>query len=165
MKARLARAITRLYPPAWRERYGEEFAAMLELGPGDLGTVVDSLGAAVREHIFPAQGGNMERDPNSFGAMMRRPSAYLPVAMSLTSLVMVLSVVGFGAWQAGHVVRDPDEGTPAHLFQLLMTMQWPITLFFLVKWLGRNPGQTLRVFAVQAAAWLVGLAPVYFLHL
>jgi hypothetical protein len=36
----------------------------------------------------------MERDPNSFGAVMRRPSAYLPVAMSLVCLVMVL---GFGA--------------------------------------------------------------------
>jgi hypothetical protein len=165
MNARLARAITRLYPPAWRERYGEEFEAMLELGPGDLGTVMDGLGAAVREHIFPTRGGGMDQDPNSFGTMMRRPSAYLPVAMSLTSLLVVLAVVGYGVSQAGHVVRDPDEGSAAHIFQILMTVQLPIVLFFVVKWVRRAPRQTLGVVAVQAVAWLAGCAPVYFLHL
>jgi hypothetical protein len=163
MNASLARAITRLYPTVWRERYGEEFTAMLELGPSDLGTLVDSFGAAVREHIFPIRGGGMEQV--SFGTMMKRPSAYLPVAMSLTSLVVVLAAVAYGVSHAGHVVRDPDEGAVAHIFQLLMTVQWPITLFFLVKWLRRAPKQTLGVLAVQAGAWLAGCAPVYFLHL
>ena len=81
MTPRLARILTRLYPPAWRDRYGEEFEAMLEMGPGDLGTVADSVWSALREHVIPTRGGNMELDTNSFGAMMRRPSAYLPVAM------------------------------------------------------------------------------------
>ena len=45
--------LTRLYPPDWRERYGEEFAAMLEMGPGDLGTVADSVWSALREHVNP----------------------------------------------------------------------------------------------------------------
>ena len=165
MNTRLARLLTRLYPPAWRERYGEEFEAMLELGPGDLGTLANSIGAAVREHIFPTRGGTMDRDPNTFGVMMRRPSAYLPVVMSLTSLMVVLGAVAYGVSHAGHIVRDPDEGAVAHIFQLLMTAQWPIVLFFVVKWLRRAPGQTLRVLALQAAAWLAGCAPVYFLHL
>jgi len=56
----------------------------------------------------------------------------------------------------GHIARDPDEGAIAHLFQLLMTVQWPITLFFVVKWLRRAPRQTLRVLGLQAAAWLAG---------
>lgn len=165
MNPTLARLLTRLYPPAWRERFGEEFEAMLELGPGDLGTLVDSVGSAVREHIFPTQGGNMDRDPNSFGAMMRRPSAYLPVAMSLTSLTVLLVAIAWDIGHSGHVVRDPDEGAVAHIFQLLMTLQMPIVLFFAIKWLRRAPGQTLRVLALQAAAWLAGCAPVYFLHL
>jgi hypothetical protein len=165
MNPKLARVITLLYPPAWRERYGQEFEAMLELGPGDFGTLADSIGAAVREHIFPTRGGNMERDPNSFATMMRRPSAYLPVAMSLLSLTVVLAAVAYGVSQAGHVVRDPDEGAVAHIFQLLMTVQMPIVLFFAVKWLRRAPGQTLRVLALQAGAWLASCAPIYFLHL
>jgi hypothetical protein len=165
MNARLARAITRLYPPAWRQRYGEEFAAMLELRPCDFGTLVDSVGLAVREHIFPTRGGGMERDPNSFGAIVRRPSAFLPVAMSLVALTTVLGAVAVGLAQHGQVARDPDEGAIAHIFQLLMTVQWPIALFFVVKWVRRAPRQTLGVLALQAGAWLAGCAPVYFLHL
>ena len=47
MNARLARAITRLYPPAWRERYGEEFAAFLEAEQGGVRALanVDLVGA------------------------------------------------------------------------------------------------------------------------
>ena len=157
--------LTRLYPPAWRERYGEEFEAMLAMGPGDLGTMADSIWSALREHVIPTRGGNMEQDTNSLGTMMRRPSAYLPVAMSLAALAMVLGAVAVGFAQGGHIARDPDEGSIAHLFQLLMTVQWPITLFFLVKWLRRAPRQTLGVLGLQAAAWLAGCAPVYFLHL
>jgi len=165
MTPRFARMLTRLYPPAWRERYGEEFEAMLEMGPGDLGTVADSVWSALREHVIPTRGGNMELDTNSFGAMMRRPSAYLPVAMSLAALAMVLGAVAVGLARGGALARDPDEGSIAHLFQLLMTVQWPITLYFVVKWLRRAPRQTLGVLGLQAAAWLAGCAPVYFLHL
>jgi hypothetical protein len=165
MTPRLARILTRLYPPAWRDRYGEEFAAMLEMGPGDPGTVADSVWSALREHIIPTRGGKMGQDTNSFGAMMRRPSAYLPVAMSLAALAMVLGAVAVGLARGGHIVRDPDEGSVAHLFQILMTVQWPITLFFVVKWLRRAPRQTLGVLGLQAAAWLAGCVPVYFLHL
>ncbi|MGP8258391.1 MAG: hypothetical protein ACLQM6_00380 [Acidobacteriaceae bacterium] len=96
---------------------------------------------------------------------MRRPSAYLPVAMSLAALAMVLGAVAVGLAQGGHIVRDPDEGAVAHLFQLLMTVQWPITLFFAVKWLRCAPRPTLGVLGLQAVAWLAGCAPVYFLHL
>jgi hypothetical protein len=157
--------LTRLYPPAWRERYGEEFEAMLAMGPGDLGTVADSVWSALRENVIPTRGGTMEQDTNSFGAMMRRPSAYLPVAMSLLALATVLGTVAVGVARGGAIARDPDEGSIAHLFQLLMTLQWPITLFFAVKWLRRAPRETLGVLALQAAAWLAGCAPVYFLHL
>jgi len=107
----------------------------------------------------------MEQETNSFAAMMRRPSAYLPVAMSLAAFMMVLSAVAVGLARGGHIVRDPDEGSIAHLFQLLMTVQWPITLYFAAKWLRRTPRETLGVLGLQAVAWLAGCAPVYFLHL
>jgi hypothetical protein len=107
----------------------------------------------------------MEQDTNSFSAMMRRPSAYLPMAMSLAALAMVLGTGAVGLSHGGTITRDPDEGSTAHLFQLLMTVQWPITLFFAVKWLRRAPRETLGVLGLQAVAWLAGCAPVYFLHL
>ena len=107
----------------------------------------------------------MERDTNSFGAMMRRPSAFLPLAMSVSALTMLLVTLAAGLMRGGAIVRDPDEGSVAHIWQLLMTVQMPIVAFFLIKWVRRAPGQTMGVLALQVAAWLASCAPVYFLGL
>jgi len=96
----------------------------------------------------------------NFSTMMKQPSAFLPVAMSLVALATVLGHVAiFG------VVHEADEGTPAHIFQLLIAGQLPIVTFFAVKWLPRTPRQALQVLALQASAGLAALAPVFFLHL
>jgi hypothetical protein len=165
MNPRLARWIARLYPPAWRKRYGEEFEALLEASPNTLKTVVNSVCSAVSERMFPTQGGNMQPNPDSFVALIKHPSAFIPVAMSLLALTMVLIVVGTDLAFTGAVVRSPDEGPAAHLFQILMTVQMPIALFFAIKWLRRAPAQSLGVLALQAGAWLVACAPVFLLHL
>jgi hypothetical protein len=95
-----------------------------------------------------------------FSTMMKRPSAFLPVAMSFAALATVLAhVVMFG------VAREADEGTAAHVFQLLMIAQVPIVAFFAIKWLPRAPRQALQVLALQAGAVLAALAPVFFLNL
>ena len=87
---------------------------------------------------------------------MRQPSAWLPIAMSLAAIgVILLHIVRFG------VARQADEGTSAHLFQLLMAGQAPIILFFAAKWLPQEPTQTLRVIAWQIVAALAAFAPVY----
>ena len=92
--------------------------------------------------------------------MMKQPSAFLPVAMSLAALATVLIHVAiFGP------AREGDEGTAAHLWQLLMGAQVPIVMFFAIKWLPRTPRQALPVLALQAVAALAALAPVYFLDL
>jgi hypothetical protein len=44
---RLAAALTRLYPASWRERYGEEFAALLEQCPASPRTVASTAAGAV----------------------------------------------------------------------------------------------------------------------
>ena len=104
-------------------------------------------------------------DAPSFDRMVRRPSAFLPLAMSLGALTMLLVPIAIGIAHPSGLPRDPDGGTIAHVWQLLMTVQIPIVLFFAVKWLRRAPGQTVRVLALQAGAWLASCAPVYFLHL
>jgi hypothetical protein len=92
--------------------------------------------------------------------MMKQPSAFLPLAMSLAALATVLvHVARFG------VAREADEGTSAHLFQLLMAAQAPIVVFFAIKWLPQAPRQGLPILALQAAAALAALAPVFFLNL
>ena len=93
-------------------------------------------------------------------SLMKQPSAFLPMAMSLAALALVLRHVAiFG------VVREADEGTAAHLWQLLMAGQVPVVAYFTLKWLPRAPGKALRVLALQFGAALVACTPVYWFHL
>ena len=96
----------------------------------------------------------------NFLTVMKKPSAFLPVAMSFAALATVLGHVAmFG------VVREADEGTAAHIFQILIAAQVPIVAFFAVKWGPRAPRQTLQVLTLQAGAGLAALAPVFLLGL
>ena len=80
--------------------------------------------------------------------------------MSLAALAIVVAhLVMFGA------AREADEGTAAHLWQILMAAQVPIIAFFAIKWLPQTPRPTLLVLMLQAGAALAALAPVYFLNL
>jgi hypothetical protein len=93
-------------------------------------------------------------------SIMKKPSAWLPMAMSLAALAVVLGHVAmFG------VVREADEGTAAHIWQILMAAQVPIVGFFAIKWLPRTPRPALLVLALQGGAALAALAPVFFLNL
>jgi len=90
--------------------------------------------------------------------MFRKPGAYVPVAMSLAALGIVLARIAlFG------VAREPDEGAAAHWWQLLMGGQLPLIAVFMYRWLPRAPRAALLLFGLQAAAALAALAPVYFL--
>ncbi len=102
----------------------------------------------------------------SFRTMVRKPSAYLPVAMSVIALALLGGAYLYGrATGHGGLVREPDEGSIAHLWQLLMAGQVPVLAYFAIKWLPRAPKQTLSILALQAGAVLAALVPVYFLNL
>ena len=102
----------------------------------------------------------METLEMPFRTTIRQPSAYLPLAMSFAALAVVLvHVILFGA------AREADEGTAAHIWQILMAAQLPIMAFFAIKWLPQTPRYALFVLALQAGAALAALAPVYFLNL
>jgi hypothetical protein len=91
---------------------------------------------------------------------LKKPSALLPLAMSFAALAVVLvHIIRFG------VAREADEGTSAHIWQILMAAQVPVVAFFAIKWLPRTPKQALLVLALQVGAALAALAPVFFLNL
>ena len=92
--------------------------------------------------------------------LMKQPSALLPVAMSVAALALVLvHLAMFG------VAHEADEGTAAHLWQLLMVGQVPVVAYFALKWLPRAPGPALRMLALDAVAALAACAPVYWFKL
>ncbi len=89
-------------------------------------------------------------------SIIKRPSAFIPVVMSLAALGIVLGHLAvFGT------AREADEGAAAHLWQLLMAGQLPIIAFFALTALPRAPRQGLLILALQACAALAALAPVF----
>jgi hypothetical protein len=91
--------------------------------------------------------------------MLRNPIAPIPLVMSTAALAIVLvhlALVGSA--------RQADEGTEAHLWQLLMVGQLPIVALFALTRLERDAPSALRVLGLQTAAALAALAPVYLLH-
>jgi hypothetical protein len=93
-------------------------------------------------------------------SLIRQPSAFLPVALSLVALALVLGHVAlFG------VVHEADEGTAAHIWQILMAVQIPIIAFFAIKYVPQKPKQAVLVLALQIVAALTACAPVFFLNL
>jgi hypothetical protein len=89
---------------------------------------------------------------------MKSPSALIPLAASSAALAIVLvHAAVFG------IVHEADEGTAAHLFQILMAGQVPVVAFFAFRWLHRAPRQALLVLALQGGAAIAAFASVYFL--
>ena len=89
-------------------------------------------------------------------APIRRPSAWLPMTMSLAALgVLLVHLARYG------VTHDTDEGTSAHLFQILMFGQGPIVAWFAIRWLPAAAAAGLRVLALQVAAAVPPFALLY----
>lgn len=89
----------------------------------------------------------------------RRPSAYLPVLMSLTALAMVLVHVTLAG-----ATRQVDEGAVAHVYQWLIAAQLPITTFVVITWRPRSSRDAWPVLALQALAIVAALTPAYLFH-
>jgi len=159
MSPTLTRLLIRLYPRPWRNRYAAEFAALLETWPSTPRTTLNIISSALHERISPTQGGPMTPSPITLGAITRKPSAYLPIALSLLALTVVLTAVTLN----GGPVREADEGSAAHIWQILMALQAPILLIFAIKWLHRAPRRAAQVLALQATAVAANLAAVFFL--
>jgi hypothetical protein len=71
--------LVRRYPAAWRERYGEEFAAVLENQPVSLGLLMDVIGGAVDARLHPQsqilQTSKVKGDDTMTNAMLQRCAA------------------------------------------------------------------------------------------
>jgi hypothetical protein len=78
--------------------------------------------------------------------------------MSVLALAIVVVYVAIYG-----TARQADEGTAAHLWQLLMAAQIPFIAFFAITWLPRAPRQALSGLALQLSAGLAAAVPVFLL--
>jgi len=94
----------------------------------------------------------------SVGTLFRRPSGFLPVAMSSIALLLVLVHVATVG-----VEPQADEGAAAHIWQLLMVAQLPLIAYFGTRWVPLALKQGLIVLATQLALALMATMPVLLL--
>ena len=92
---------------------------------------------------------------------MRWLGAILPVLMTLT--VVAAGLVH--AAQVGGFVREADEGTAAHLFQILMPAQIPIIALFAATQLPRHRRWAGWILALQIGMAVALFAAVFSLRL
>jgi hypothetical protein len=88
--------------------------------------------------------------------LLRQPSALIPLAMSVAALA---TVIGYAAMFG--TARQADEGTAAHVWQLLMAGQLPVVAFFAIKWFPTEPRRALVILALQVSAALAAMFPVW----
>lgn len=76
-------------------------------------------------------------------SIIKKPSAWIPIVIPLIFLAyLVIYIAIFG------IVREEDEGTGAHLFQLWLVLEPLMIGFFAIKWLPREPKQALLILAL-----------------
>jgi hypothetical protein len=151
--------LLRFYPKPFRERFGEGMEQTFndlcrerkEAGKGlfafALWAFVETSAGIIRENI----GGIMMQN------IIRKPSAWLPIAISLvvfTSILCYVAVAIFGV--------APEEGSRIFsiYFQWLTLIQVPIIVFFAIKWLPRQPKQAALILALQIIAAMISIAPI-----
>ena len=91
---------------------------------------------------------------------INRISGIAPIVMSLMALTLVLVVVATGGER-----HETDEGTAAHIFQILIAAQVPIVLLFLATADWKRFMPITRTLAVQAVALVAAFGPVTYFNL
>jgi hypothetical protein len=86
---------------------------------------------------------------------IHRVSAIAPFVMSLSAFILVLVAVAAG-WDKGM----KDEGSAAHIFHLLIALQLPFILAFLVTADWKRFTRVAGVVTLQVAAIALAFGPV-----
>jgi len=94
-------------------------------------------------------------------SLFKQPSAWIPLAMSFVALAMILVFVTINGFISS---GNGDEGAPARIFQLIMLAQLPIAGYFAIRWLPKQPKQSLMVLTLQAVAWIIPIATILYLE-
>ena len=137
------RWLLRLYPAAWRERYGEEFGAVLAGQRASVGLVLDVIGGAIDAHIYPQNFSQVNSQTNS---QIQHSEAKQIRGGDTMTLAM------FQRCAAGGPKLSPDERRTAS--RLAIGSSFVIALLYLVltKMYRQAP-------AVQAVFWMSVLCP------
>jgi plasmid maintenance system killer protein len=105
------------------------------------------------------QGGAHSGGVVKLRAMLRHPTAFLPLVVSAAAVITIVVHISIAG-----TAPQADEGAAAHLWQLLMVLELPLVALFAIRWLPEAPRQALVVLGLQLAACAAALAPVALLR-
>ena len=91
--------------------------------------------------------------------VLRHPTAFLPLVVAAAAVVAILAHISVAG-----TAPQADEGTAAHIWQLLMVLEVPLVALFTIRWLPEAPRQALMVLGLQFLAIGAALAPVALLR-
>ena len=137
--------------PASRRRRARYLPTEASIGVGSRCKLIDEASSRLKNIAAPLM-------PNS-DANWKTRSGWLPIAIPVFLLLLGLRYVAIHG-----LLRQADEGTEAHLFQLLMPVQLAVMAYFALTWLPRSPRGTLPVLALQAIAAAAVFAAVYWIE-
>ena len=160
------RWLVRLYPAAWRERYGDELAELLEHEAGAR-VVLDVVRSAAVEWALEMAGlgvRTMETYRSSVIAMARRPSGYAPLILSGCALLMLAGALAYNLLTGVAVKEDHDEGVLAHLYQIMIGAQILIIPWFALRWGRRDWRAGLTLLAAQVLAIACSMVPLWLIE-
>ena len=95
-----------------------------------------------------------------FAMTVNRFCAFAPLVCSLLALLTVGTALAVGG-----TAPRPDEGAAAHIFQLLIVVQAPLVVGFLVTADWKRWQPAARRLGLQATALVLAFAPVAYFHL
>jgi hypothetical protein len=145
--------LIRLYPPAWRRRYGRELAELISTQPASFGTAIDLIAAAVDAWLNP------QSSTAATAADAKGAGAMLPKMLQLRCAGYGSNVTTADARKAGAVVIGGSLVLVLVLmaaiarygknpyFDSLMTMGWLVPFLFSQRYTTYK-GRPARVQAV-----------------
>jgi len=95
--------------------------------------------------------------------IFKKPSAWIPIALSLAMLTFFLTLLSIHGLPTPD--ENKDEGVAAHLFQLWLVGEAVMILFFALRWVPQEPKDASLVLVLQIAAVIAPCAPVFYFHL
>lgn len=171
MNRRLGRILVRLYPRPWRERYGAEFAALLEADRWGISTALDVMGAAVGEWVSTVKGGTM----STAESRLQNWSLQAPWAMfgivPLGLLAAAYGIALFLLWSGWRMFLPLEimpfvrvDGWAFAYFGLgrFLYLCTPVLVGFAIAWLASRSGVKALwpVIGMALVAWVGGSSQV-----
>ncbi len=141
----MSRLVLRCYPRSWRERYGEEFAALLD----DLAAEPRALGRLVSV-LVGAWDAHWHRGRTVMARFLDQPSRRgVWVGLAATAVLAVIVVLTNVVFPPGPNDSDSD---PGYLVQLLIAYLLVIALLIAVGWYARRHSDSRFAGAKSGAA-------------